>query len=108
MSLPRTRSRKTSESERGEKTDSDKKKLGSGGHAAAIKNDKTGSPAQSKTRRRSSITEHTKPSNKLETKKRTVSDAHTKPIHAGNEKIMLRFVFLLLNINSIWNFFFKL
>ncbi len=84
MSLPRARSRKKSESDRGEKSDSDKKKLGSGN--VTPKNGKTGSPAHSKTSRRSSIVEHPSSPSKLEPKRRTTSDIVTKPAHTGNKK----------------------
>ena len=106
MSLPRARSRKKSESERGEKSDSDKKKLGSG-HATP-KNGKTGSPAHSKSSRRSSIVEHPTSPSKLEPKRRTTSDSISKPTHTGNRKLTLLIEFNVFSVyffdNSSWKY----
>jgi hypothetical protein len=84
MSLPRARSRKASDTDRTGKTDSDKKKLDS--EHTATKNGthgKTGTSAHSKTRRKLSVPDHISLSTKLDTKKHSTTDTHTKTTHAG-------------------------
>jgi hypothetical protein len=85
MSVPRATNRKGSDADHSDKTNLEKKKSASG--PTGTKNGtpkKTEIQGQTNTHRRSSVTEHTNAQNKVDAKKHSAADTHTKTTNAGN------------------------